>query len=1434
MAKKKNLLEYLGVPETENTTPFLLSQEEINKQAPISSELIQNDYSKYQKYLQQNGQPVYDSPETWDEKRALAQSGTEKVFNSLGQMAGTFGTALASTVATLGGAAVGGVGQLADLATGEDNTDFMNTMVNNPVMKGINDFDKYLKEDLLPTYYTKEQQESLLSAATGTDLLNGVGFLFSNIIPNAAVTKVFGNFSRMANVAKAGKLESVLDAAVKANKMTNAEKMILGGVGRYFEKAPAMIGAAVGRLGESSMEAYGTYEQVKESLTAESQLAQQELEMYGETDKRILSPEQIEAEAKRGRDNVFMGNMALAASDMLQFSRWFKGDRLADSLVKKGLATTIKERTKGELLGSMLKEAGQEAAEEGFQFLLSKGAEKSARGKSFLEGVDEASGELFSTIEGQKSMLLGAVLGGGMGTAMNVYNHKQQKETLNELAKQLTSVGDANERYIITPEGKRIVNPELSKIATTFMFYEQQKEKALAEGDQETYDIAEKMQFSTLVAAKMDAGNLDEFIDELKDMGRSSAEEVESMFGELPTRNGKKMTPQEVVFEKVQQAEKVKQLNEGLQKIPALSNLSNSGLNQVRHSLLTQEVLRDQITDLDQKIMAVKGRAVTSYFPDTKELFENELLPQDQMELELLEAAKEGTVKNFLESQKQFRDYIKQPELAEEVVEKAQTKAVENAVKEREKDTQTLETFIQNNTPDDSLEPNEVKTVVDVNGEEYTILGENEDGSVIIENAAGDVFTLSKDQFSKAFSNNLIAEEIDYEETNDPENNPELDRMYEENPGKIEEDSYKKLTQLSSSGQAVVIEGDVRAIEEGEFQLNPEFIYQTELFNEPTLSDNIVSDPKDKPKTIQFKAEKGEIEDLDATNDRRTARGLKPIKPEDLESDEFIPIKLTLIVNGRANNKVVNYFHTPDYYEQTAVHDKIEQAVKKGDIKREAADKMHEANLQKQKEIRSELVQAIKDNDSVILNTVGKSEGVLNFNPKVAGGRKVSPVTEVFGGTIDEFIAPKAYNLYTVINGKTTQIKTKGLEIVTSVEQTKTGFTITVMNSKLTETTFLSKFPYNVGEMVYEIVTPNGNVKRISPFSKQSFTPEQLNSMAELLYHRLTTGEKEINVNGEQQLITGTQDNPGIIDSLIYIGVVQSASAEAIASQLVFAKDGTFLLGMSKITKEDPDAFNKIRNHLNQFKSKPQFKMRSINNEKFGIPIQTEKGWTVEKPMSYTNFMFKGDNALIKTALNKTKFLNTYFTFATDNQGDLLIEGKESKETTVPVTTDDKIDIEKEKASITNSEFTELKRLAKFFLENLKEPTVSGSVVTRYPALFKAVTDIEKRRQEDLNKFGSTSWGSDLKQPFLDKFGITVRGWMSDTTGPYSGPNPDNDKFTVFDLRQIINAKYDTELAALETQEKSKVTRVPSEITEKENECNGSNNINPKSFDMFD
>ena len=138
-----------------------------------------------------------------------------------------------------------------------------------------------------------------------------------------------------------------------------------------------------------------------------------------------------------------------------------------------------------------------------------------------------------------------------------------------------------------------------------------------------------------------------------------------------------------------------------------------------------------------------------------------------------------------------------------------------------------------------------------------------------------------------------------------------------------------------------------------------------------------------------------------------------------------------------------------------------------------------------------------------------------------------------------------------------------------------------------------------------------------------------------------------------------------------------------------------------------------------------------------------------------------------------------------------------------------KADIEKEKASITESEFTELKRLAKFFLDNPKEPTVSGSVVIRYPALFKALTDIERRRQEELNvvKEDRNEKEHDLFYDLLEEYDIEE----GLTEKVHS------------DLKNKINAKYDAKLAALnqaqQTSEKPTILeRVKAKIAEiKEN-----------------
>lgn len=1203
---------------------------------------------------------AYDA-QYWNNERAKKQNGFAKFLNSTGQMVGTFGTSLASTVSSLGS---GAVALGAEALTGGE-AEGMDIFLNNPIMKGISDFDTYLKEDLLPTYYTKDQQESLFSASTGTDLLNGIGFLASNILPNTAVIKSFGGLSKMAALSKAGKLDKMLDVAVKTGKIGNIEKQVLSSTARYLGNAGPIIGAVTGRIGESAIESYQTYQD-------------------------LIDQGYSEEEAKSQRDNVFMGNMALAVSDLAQYSRWFRGSGIGSKLVQDGLATTVAKEGKKEILGSLLKEASQEAAEEGYQFLLSKGAEKAAKGKSFIDGISESTGELFGTIEGVKSMAIGAVLGGGMSRIAEARNAKKQKAYLQDLANNLTQNADVTERFITTPEGQRIVNPELTKIATRFATYEQLKDQALAAGDQQAYDVLEKTQFSDLVAAKIEAGQYEDFIDQLRDMGNSSEEEIQAMFGDLPIRDGKQLTPKQVAQEKIQLAERVKQMTEGLSILPKLQNVSRSAMSLVRHKLFTQEALREEVKYIDNQIAQIKARAVTTFFPDSQKLVENELLPQDQYQLEQLESRRKDLVNNFIETSTDFKQYVEDPNKAQEEADKIQEKnikdSIDNEIEKITKEEKQVAQSIEN------------KDTINIDGEDVTIIGEDpETGNPIVQNQSGEQTIVDKTDV-------IVPEEV-----NDFEEEAPISTVEERQHELISEDPAKKPTQLSTSGQALLIENNLHVIEEGEKKLNPEFENQTRVFNNPTISNNVVSDPKDTPNVITFKAtlealienngtKKADIErrknedidirlredpmqfgswmvtglaggfkskeeaiqainakydaelaalepsiNLEKTNNRRRDNNLEPLTEEDLKSTDYIPIKLTLQINGKDQN-ITNYFHNPEYYFRTS-------AANREDVN-------HQEEFQKQREIRAKLVEQIKANGEAIIKTESKSDGVLNYNPLVQGQRKTSPVLQIFGGvSVEQFISPKSHNLW-IIDQEPKQVKTKGLQIVTAVmPSSKEGwFDVTYTNAVgATEIRHLQEAPV-LGQMTYEVVTPSGSVRKITPFSKKSFSPEQIDQMAELIHFRLTSGEKTIVANGTEYQIIGNESNPGIIDSLIYTGFVKSKSAEAKASQLGFDKNNNLYLGQDVIDRNDPEALALITNHLRQYKSKPHFKFRSMVFDKFGIPSFDGENWKIESPKKYENFMFSGEDALIQTALSKPIFVNSYFKFATDSNGDILTE----------------------------------------------------------------------------------------------------------------------------------------------------------------------------------
>jgi hypothetical protein len=121
----------------------------VESASPINAQLenIRGvDLREYEPYIGGESEYIkgpYDQ-KSWNDERAESQSSISKIGNTLGQGLGTFLTATLSTAGTLAGAGAGAIGQIGDAITGQDNTDFRDTMLNNPLNQSISELDKYI------------------------------------------------------------------------------------------------------------------------------------------------------------------------------------------------------------------------------------------------------------------------------------------------------------------------------------------------------------------------------------------------------------------------------------------------------------------------------------------------------------------------------------------------------------------------------------------------------------------------------------------------------------------------------------------------------------------------------------------------------------------------------------------------------------------------------------------------------------------------------------------------------------------------------------------------------------------------------------------------------------------------------------------------------------------------------------------------------------------------------------------------------------------------------------------------------------------------------------------------------------------------------------------------------------------------------------------
>lgn len=1256
------------------------------------------DLEKYEPYIGGESEYIkgtFDQQE-WDDERAKQQSSLAKLGNTIGQGVGTFLTATASSGAAVLGGGVGLLAEGVDAFVKGDQASGLDIALNNPVMKGIGELDKYLKEELLPTYYTKEQQESLLSASTGTDLVNGVGFLLSNIIPSSLVTKSLGGLPKLAASAKAGQLESTLEMAIGKGLLKAEDATKLNLLGKFFEKAPAMTGALVGRLGESAMEANGVYES-------------------------ILAQGGTEEQARKGRDNAFYGNMALAISDLGQQTRWLKPSGLADDIIKQGAGYAVRKRTKGELIGDFMKESLQEAGEEGFQFLVQKGAERGAlKGTSFITEALNAGGELFSTVEGQKSMLLGAVLGGGASAIANKVNAPEKAIKLKQMVDELNAnAGIVTDKYIETPDGKRIINPKFAKQSETFLRLEELKNEALEQGDMVTVDLIEKQQFTNLVQSRLENDKFDDLIDELEALGKTTDVELAQYFGKVPTdTQGNKLSANQLASMKIQEARQIKSMVDNLNMIPQYKNLDLDAKNDFVNHILTQDNLLKSIQQLDSKIASLQTNKIFN-IPNTSTItnkVEESIDPIIAEQIKSLEDTRTELADKYNIINKSIKEVLKNPsKLNNKIKQKNEKELKDLADKIEEQDNILTEASSKLAELKSTEEPfvipgtEQLATVVDdklVSAE----TGEELDEALVLEAIKKDIEDIKSKEGADFTS------QEDYQEVIDFSDSAKKPNVYSTSTSGFQRDAFgKKIVTFYNNPS-----------NEAAYQKNNLFYDIVKWFskwnNTPGISKSTY--------TARLFIQKPTPGQLDEINSWRRSKGLVALSLEDLESNPaYQLIGMNILENGKSVSQDNMHFHDIDYIKETAEYEEA-----KRELSPEALEVWLKNEQEKLIKQRQRIINALNNGEDVQLQIVGKSNGIVNYNPKVGGKHQVLPLFNLgqLGGKVlklDKDDKPMIYyhgiGVVVAENDDTYTIQYEG------DKDTKQGYKVKI-----------SKKEFNgyVGQTVFGTVTANGT-PYLTHTTQREFNDEQIEGLTNLIYHRLITGENKFKIGNQEFTILGKDGNRGILDSLLNWGFRKDKKEKGIG----FKSDGTLGLGKKDIKPTDPEARKLIKEFLIAYKSYPSFTIGTINN-KIAFPTKIENGEAGADIQTVSKFLFGGDAPLIGTNINsEVPFINSYFTFKTGPEG-LELNLSKKEEGTEPYFDESMDDLDKTFGEVpTADELNSAETIGN--LENDGSIKPVGNTVSDIEA---QKADIERRRQEDLKNLNKTTLYNGSDKQFVE------------------------------------------------------------------------------------
>lgn len=833
---------------------------------------------------------------------------------------GRVGTKVASEISkmpgVLGGIVAGGIGQVGDLISGEDNTDFMKTAFDNPWINAIQDIEDKVKEDVLPVYVKKAVSEgNLWDNITSIDFwategADGLGYIASMLAPGAAITK----FNIGAKLLQVDKLTKMFKATERGRQTINA-------LGINAKNANVYTATVANTLFEAGAEAKGamdSYEMHLQQALEKGEISQEE---YSE--KIVLS-------SKVGA-NVFGANAMILLGPNLIMSKMLWGgprNKTPNKITNKNGKLEYQNLDTKQRINIGGQDFAKAGAREGF---FEEGMQSTAE-KYFTSNPDKSLGDFIGgdfaaaylenlqTTDGQKAIFLGMAFGGGMQAYQGYNETSKENKIYNQLAKQgnetLESFYDllqddiykkddetGNVIYTQNENGEDVpeIDPlKLVKKLQSFTKIETLSDAydlALIQGDVETLKDLQDIAITNLI----------------KGFAFNESLGLDTLREHLETTKKLDGIPQEIIGNKSDFINKVMEKAKFIQKEFSLIENFSDSLYDFNESSLSSEHktrfvnkrineyvdLKAQQYDLQQKIKRVEeskqdiiaSKGIDSTIYSENQRLENELLSKDKRLRDLkdneitLDQADKSLKKQIDEYfsdetlENSLKKYEKEYKEAEEALKK------ENEVKEvldKIKNAKTQEELddIKSPMPESDIAVGEAKS---------------KKSNELAEKAAQEAEQIKDSNEQYAANENPDATEKDAQSTSktEPNNNPEDKGIYQ-TEGNLDT-PYQEVEEEDTSGNKFVSASQPRIIvtDNNKGAQKLPFVSDAALEFERTPRDK----SQDKPKSLEINTNR---DGLSANN----KKAIEMYENNDISDLEFLidhlPINVILAENTKA------------------------------------------------------------------------------------------------------------------------------------------------------------------------------------------------------------------------------------------------------------------------------------------------------------------------------------------------------------------------------------------------------------------------------------------------------------------------------------------------------------------------------------------------------